>query len=115
MVKEIDGFLNKIPVGSIEDSLAYEEKIAKSIRFYLSSLDEIAIYWRKITAPRHVPTDLDALNDALLSFGRLEREANFIPLLIAVLRAWGEHPRTVKFVKIYRNHLFPPSACPSSV
>lgn len=100
MAKEVDDFLNKKKQSEFSDRSAYEVHIANLIREYLSSLEDVAVYWRKVTSPRFVVTGLDSLSDGLLSFERLKRDANFVPMLVAALRRWGEHPKTTKFVQL---------------
>jgi hypothetical protein len=63
-------------------------------------LEDVSIRWRKVTAPRYVSTEHAPLNAALLSFDRLHREANYVPILIAAISAWGETDETAKFVRL---------------
>ncbi|OAI30954.1 hypothetical protein A1351_22275 [Methylosinus sp. R-45379] len=100
MVQEVDDFLRKRTLDYRNDEIKFFNEISNSVRDYIHSLEEVSILWRKVTAPRHNIIDYQPLQDALVSFNRLRREANFLPILIAALKQWGERPDTVTFVKL---------------
>ena len=100
MARKLDDYLEPANIDHSEDPDIKQRTIAKKMRLYLSTLEAVSIYWRKVTAPRYISTTQEALNNALLSFDRLHREANYVPILTAAISAWGETEITAKFVRL---------------
>ena len=74
------------------------------IQYYLNSLVEVAEVWIAVERPYELkPNEFfkEKLRNALLSFARLNREAEFQPLIVAAIVRWGtEATNLVKLCEI---------------
>lgn len=81
-----------------------QEDVGGWIQDYLNSLVEVAEVWIAVERPYELKTNeflKEKLRNALLSFARLNREAEFQPLIVAAIVRWGtEATNLVKLCEI---------------